>query len=361
MTVTSRKMRPEDAPAMARIYAARLRSGREVNVDTVTRRLLRAYFDHPWPDPEIRPIVCENEGGELIGFLGVTPRPMIWRERKLRAVIIGNLVVDEQHEGAGASHSIISEFLRGPQDFAISDYALDATRKISDRYHGATIRLLSQSWKLDLRPATITINRRVGRRFRRAAQLAAPVARAIDTVGRRLERGPWWIERNDCETRPLALPRLAQLIAGHGGDAIKPIYDAKALAWVLQTPRGCESGLRIREVLNGAGHTLGWFVHYVDQDSELLHLGAALGAGARVFDCLVADAASAGARSLTGRIIPSLMRDMSRKGARFHTESWLILHTTKPEIVAAFHAGEAFFNPMDGERWSMRFVDIGDG
>lgn len=353
-------MRREDAPAVARIVAARLRSGREVDLDLVARRLVRSYFDHPWPDPEIRPWICETSTGQIIGFLGVTARPLRWGPRTLRAAIIGNLVVDEEHGGAGASHTIINEFLQGPQDLAISDHALDVTRKISDRFGGATIRLLSLDWDLQLRPATITLDRRIGRRFNRMAQGLAPVANAIDTLGRRFERGPWWVERNECEVRPLTMARLAELVSHLGGDSITPIYDAESLAWIMATPRGHGEGLRAREVLNERGHTLGCFVHYVDRDSEVLHLGAELGAGERVFECLVADAISANARALNGRICPPLMREMSAKGVRYQTNSWFILHTKRPEIVAAFHGGDTYFSRLDGERWSMRFVDIAD-
>lgn len=360
MTTTPRRMRPEDATAVARIYASRLRSGRAVDLSVVARRLHRAYFEHPWVDPELGPLVCEGSSGRIIGFLGVVPRPMRWRGEHLRAVHIGNLVVDAEHAEVGASDAIIRAFLAGPQDLAISDHALDVTRRISERYGGATIRVWSPSWELALQPAIIAVNRRLGRRSARAARVVAPVARAIDALGRRFERGPWWIERNDCQTRPLPLDRLAELVDRYGGESIKPVYDARALAWVLDTPRGREPGLRVREVLNARGHTLGCFVHYVEEDSELLHLGAELGAGARVFDCLVADAIEAGARKLTGRVIPSLMLEMSTKGVRFQTESWLILNTRRRDIVAAFHAGDVSFNPMDGERWSMRFVDVDD-
>ena len=360
MSTTPRMMRPADVPAVARLYAARLRSGRAIDLDLIARRLRRAYFEHPWVDRELGPFVGEDERGRIIGFLGVVPRPMQWGRERLRGVVIGNLVVDAESAQAGASHAIINAFLQGPQDLAISDYALDRTRRISERYGGATIRLMSQSWTLPLRPAVLTIDRYLRRRFVRAAALLKPGARAIDTLGRRVERGPWKIERNDCEVRSMSLTRLARLVEVHGGDAIKPSYDAGALAWVLGTPQGHGSGLRAREVLNSRGHTLGCFVHYVDGDSELLHLGAALGAGRRVFECLVADAVDAGARTLTGRIVPSLMLEMSAMGVRFQTKSWLILNTRRADIVAAFHQGNAFFNPMDGERWSMRFVDVDD-
>lgn len=63
-------MRPGDAPAVARLYAAHFRSGRRVDLEVVARRLVRTYFEHPWPDPELGSWVCESGEGQVIGFLG---------------------------------------------------------------------------------------------------------------------------------------------------------------------------------------------------------------------------------------------------------------------------------------------------
>ena len=356
-------MREQDAPAVAHLFAARFRSTRSVDVEVVARRLVRAYFEHPWPDPDIGPWLLEAEHGRVIGFLGVTPRHFRWQGRTLRAAMIGNLMVDAEHPDAGGSSRIISAFLEGPQDLAISDSALDITRKISNRFRGATIRLLSQSWRLGLQQATTVVEGLVRNRRDPASRALRRLAVALDDLGREVGRGPWRLPTSECQVVPLPVARFAELLTEHSADqpeSIVPIYDAASLAWVLHTPRGGEHGLRMREVKNAAGHTLGWFVHYVERDAELIHIGSVLGAGQRVFDCAMLDAAAAGACAMTGRIVPGLMREMSIRGARYATRDWTILHTRSPEIVAAFHAGAVNLQPMDGERWSMRFVDVAD-
>lgn len=362
MAVRSRIMTVDDVPQVARLYADRLLPKAQADADPtlVQRRLVQAYFEHPWPSDDIASIVCEDDGGRIIGFLGVTPRPMVWRGEALRAAIIGNLVVAQDKAAAGASHSIISQFVAGPQDLAISDFALDVTRRISDRYGGATIRLLSQFWSLDLSPATLAAQSRVAQRLGPAQSLLRPMARAIDAADRRVRRGPWWMEPAQSSVHPLSMQRMAQLIDEHGGDSIKPVYTAETLERLLAPPRGLEGRIVAREVKNPDGHTLGSFVFYLDGDAELVHMGAALGAGDRVFRAAVQHATERGAGAMTGRILPPLMRDMSRAGARFYTDSWLILHTRRPDIVAAFHAGDVFFNALDGEVWSMRFVAVDD-
>lgn len=353
-----RMMRPDDALAVARLFAARFREQRAVDLDLIGRRLVRSYFEHPWPDSQIRPWVQEGETGEVIGFLGLTPRPLRWGSKTLLAALIGNLMVDARYAEAGASAQLIGAFLQGPQDLAISDAARDITRKICTRFGGETIRLLSQSWHLDLRPATRALTRLRDPSAYRISRTLMPVVDALDQMGRRMDRGPWKLPANAYQTRPLTPERLADLIAEHGAETLHPIYDAEALRWLLQTPPSRQSNLRAREVIDDRGNTLGWFVYFVERDAELIHIGAELGAGQRVFDCLVRDAATTGAQALTGRIVPSLMMAMSDRGATFATRDWTILYTHDPEIVAAFHAGDVFVQPMDCERWLMRFVDV---
>ena len=41
----------------------------------------QVYFDSPWFDPEIAPLICEDRDGRIEGFLGVVARPMAFEGR----------------------------------------------------------------------------------------------------------------------------------------------------------------------------------------------------------------------------------------------------------------------------------------
>ena len=77
------------------------------------------YFDNPWFDPELPSLVCEGSNGRLDGFYGVMPRPMVFNDRRLRAVAASNFWVRGEAGSVGnplVAIKMMKKFLDGPQD-----------------------------------------------------------------------------------------------------------------------------------------------------------------------------------------------------------------------------------------------------
>src|SRR5262245_23216638 len=54
------------------------------------------FFHNPWYDEEIPSLVYQGTNGKIIGFLGVTPRPMLLRGRPIRMALSYHLMVEPE-------------------------------------------------------------------------------------------------------------------------------------------------------------------------------------------------------------------------------------------------------------------------
>ena len=80
-----RAFRREDIPRVLELFrAAFLEAGKSVpaNLETYFDRV---FFESPWYDAELPSYIHLDRSGTIIGFVGVQPRPMVWRGRRVRA------------------------------------------------------------------------------------------------------------------------------------------------------------------------------------------------------------------------------------------------------------------------------------
>jgi hypothetical protein len=90
-----RACRRDDLTAVAALYELVMRSGRrEAATAGLARYFERTFFDCPWADEELAPLVYEDEGGHIVGFLGQHVRRVRLDGRLLRLCCGGPLEVD---------------------------------------------------------------------------------------------------------------------------------------------------------------------------------------------------------------------------------------------------------------------------
>src|SRR6185369_3355824 len=111
------------------------------------------YLNNPWYDERLGPLVCEDGGGKIIGFLGVMPRPMRMGGRTIRAAVSSMWMVDPNHRAGLAAVQLLKAFLSGPQDLSYADESTGPSRKLWERLGGTTSLLYSMHWVRPLRPA----------------------------------------------------------------------------------------------------------------------------------------------------------------------------------------------------------------
>jgi hypothetical protein len=300
--------------------------------------------------------------GSLIGFAGITPRPMVFRGRPIRAVVDCIFIVDPASRRNLVAARLAQAILSGPQELTLADGATAQAGRLWRGVGGEVPAGYNQHWLRTLRPARHLLNAGgahlgLSRGF---IGLLAPGAAAVDSVAGRLPTA-LRDRAGDCIEEPADVATLAadlsELIADK---ALQPWYEAAPLAWVLRhcrTRKGFGT-LRASRLLDAARRPLGVYVYYLQRGgvSEVLQLAARDGAYDLVLQRLFADAWREGAAAVRGRCDPDRVQELSRWHCRLRSEPpAMLVHSRHPEILAAIRNGDAFLSRLDGEWW-MRFV-----
>ena len=96
--------------------------------DLDERALVGLMLDHPWADEELPSLVAE-EGGEIVGFVGVQARRMRMDGRSIRGVCCTHAVVAPDRRGGAVGALLLSRVLKGPQDVTWADSATDTVAR----------------------------------------------------------------------------------------------------------------------------------------------------------------------------------------------------------------------------------------
>lgn len=350
-----RPLEERDIPEVARLFG-RVHP-QEPAASTVQREayLRRIFFGNPWADPAI-PSWVAQDGAQLAGFIGVMPRPMLYKGRPVRAAVVSQLMVDRDKRHRLAAAQLLRKALAGPQELTISDGASESSRKMWEALGGATSALYSLQWRRPLRPAQCALQLASTRRGWGALRLAAPLASLVDAYAARrmLARASTGLIEEPLDAACL----LAALAGAASRVALSPKYDLGALDWLLGEARAKRrhGELQGRMLRDGAGRIAGWFLYYLNGGtSKVLQLGARPGSEQAVLEQLFHHAWRNGAAALEGRMDPRLAPFLSRKHCFFVGGPFALIHAREPKLIASLDRGDALFSRLEGEWW-MRFL-----
>ncbi len=314
------------------------------------------YLDAPWSAS--RPsLVYEDDDGTPIGFLGVMSRAMSLRGRPVRAAISSQFIVEPARRATMAAIELIKALLAGPQDLTLADEASDVSRKLWEGLGGHTALPYSLYWVRLLRPAVFALQRWSLRRGG-AARMWIPVGRLADAVLARSMDGAFHLPVPQTSGEDLDGDALASAAVVVQDRALRPSYDGRVAAWLLQMlarKPGC--GILRSVLVRTAGEVAGWYVYCAGRDgvAEVLQVGAREGRIGDVLDHLFAQAWREGAVALVGRIDPRCVDAFSARRCIFHHRGhWMLVHAKDPELLRVIQQGDAFLTRLEGE-WSMRF------
>src|ERR1700688_2596654 len=87
----------EDIPQVADLHSRVFHTGDSSSFQL--RQSYRSYFTqiylhNPWRDPALSSLVYQETNGQIVGFLGVLPRPMSMNGLPIRAVVSSQFIVD---------------------------------------------------------------------------------------------------------------------------------------------------------------------------------------------------------------------------------------------------------------------------
>lgn len=347
--------RRDDIPEVMGLFrTAFLGNGRSApaGLDTYFERI---FFENPRYDDALTSLVYRNPSGAIIGFVGVQPRPLVIRGQPLRGAVATKFMVSPDGGDRLAAVKLLKRLFAGPQDLLLSDLGTDAGRRIWEGAGGTTALLYSLQWQRPVRPvrhALSWLRRRGVPAFVTGA--LRPLCSAVDTLlaGSRTRSGDGL---DGYTTDDLPLDVMAQQLPVLCADrALRPEYDAPLLEWVLGVAQQHEPHrtLHRRLVRDARGEIAGWFLHLAERGgvSEVVQVAARKGAADAVFDLLVADAWRAGAVMLSGRLEPSMVREMSLRHSYFRQLGpWALVHAKDPDVLAAILSGSAFWSRLEGE------------
>jgi hypothetical protein len=329
---------------------------------------LAAYFEeilfrNPWHDAAL-PSLVATKNGDITGFLGVVPRPMVLHGHSIRVAVCTQFMVDPQHRVDLGAVQMLKAFFSGPQDLSLADGANNAARRMWLALGGTAPLLYSLHWVRPLRPARYALSRleRRATRFRPLMLMGRPLAALADAAVARAPMNRFHEEDTDVTEEPLQpATMLAHLAEVMNGTVLRPAYDAQALGWLLdQAARMTHHGrLRARAVLDRQRGLIGWYLHYVRENdvSEVVQAVARDGSFSRVLHSLVADAWRHGATALRGRLDPPFVQDLSDHHCWFRRDcNWTLVHSRNEDILAPIHQGRVFLSRLEGEWW-MRFLE----
>jgi hypothetical protein len=358
---TVRNFVEDDIPAAAALFERAYPDRHWASTAARDAYFREILFDNPWRDLDLPSWVAE-EDGRMAGFAGVMPRRMVFRGRAIRVAVGCQFMVDPDRRHGLTALQLARAALSGPQDLFIADGANDLSRQMWVALGGTTPWLYNLHWTRPLRPARFALSLLQERRALAPllTRLARPLAALADTLTARVLAGRLNREEVDLAEETLdAAAMLAHLPEVSNGNALRPEYDARSLAWLLeQTGRKMRHGtLRARAVLEGGRRLIGWYLYYVraGEVGEVIQIAAGNGSFGSVLQRLLADAWRHGATAVRGRLDPCHVRELSDRHCWFRREgAWTLVHSRHADLTAAFHQGNAFLSRLEGEWW-LRF------
>ncbi|MGE5609154.1 MAG: GNAT family N-acetyltransferase, partial [Bacillota bacterium] len=101
-TTRIRAFAREDVPEVARLWLRSFRHSDQTPSPDLQAYFDEVFFENPWYDPALPSLVYQNDRDQIIGFLGVMPRPMWFQDRLIRVAVATQLMVDPHHRGFAA-------------------------------------------------------------------------------------------------------------------------------------------------------------------------------------------------------------------------------------------------------------------
>lgn len=318
------------------------------------------FLEHGTGDRALASLVCEDQSGRIIAFLGVLPRRMVFRGRRILMALCSQFVVEPSFRGQ-VGLQMVKQCLAGPQDLSMTDEAEHRTGKIWEWCGGSMALLHSMRWIRPLQPMQ-SLLAALGTQMSPpwTAGLSTPAARIVDPLVTRMFPAPFRVavprgsrEDLDAAMIPAAFPELV------GDRTLRSDYDDQVVQWMLGRASRLNGNGQLRKALvrDEAGHVAGWYVYcgHRGKIGEVLQIAAQGRAVPLVLDHLLHDASQQGVVALSGRLDPPFAWELSERFFLLYRRRFSMwIHSQQPEVVDTILAGDAFLSRLDGE-WCVRY------
>ncbi|MFC1633198.1 hypothetical protein ACFL5Z_00040 [Planctomycetota bacterium] len=318
----------------------------------------KLYFTHPSYDESMSSLVYEDKQGNIRGFIGGIPVDFKLKNRKIRALVAGNHMVDRDLKDPMAGALLLRKFISGPQDLTYTDTANSISVKLWKTVGAGVLFSHSIRWIRLLRPGRF-INHVLKRHpvgtalswVAYPACLLSDVAyahlfdRSSDDVMGRLD---------ECELETSTM--LESFEDFRDRRVLIPDYDEASLKWRLSLAESKqEHGELLKVAVYNKTKLQGWYLVYVRKGgvAYLLQLVAHPKSILSVLDHLFTNGRKRGCLALTGYLDPKYIMEYQEAGCfLFNRGAMAMSHTQDPEIRCALLHGDAYISSLEGEWWT---------
>ena len=298
------------------------------------------------------------EDGKLTGFLGIIPRPMVFRGKPVTAATLTQFMVDPEKRRSSAAMSLLRRCFQGPQDLTWADGSADPVYMLHKVHGSLPAYFYSLHWMRVLRPFEMARGflPRFGMPGRGLHGIASLVTIPADALVTRLppfkSAAPVFTPRSASPAKILA---CIQEIGWR--EPLTPHYDPDSFNWLLsQTASAKAAGsLRMLIAQDAAGQDCGWLVYQARRQGTayLLQMGMRRSDHFEpLLQVLFADAWNQGCAVVKGSTRPEYLTGLTRNYCVIrHPGSSALIHSRNADLLNTVRLGEAALSGLDGERW----------
>lgn len=344
---------PQIADLRSRVFSWRQQDSAEQRETAVAR----VFFENPLRDAELPSLVCTNERGRIIGFIGVSARTFQWQGSAVRVAVPTGFMVDPNSRGIPGV-LLLRRLLGGPQGLTVADSPNPPGRKLMQRLGGVIAPLDSLYWVRPLRPVRYAAGQvRGGPLLFAARMLARPLATGVDALSARVARSPFRVKRPETREEPLSTGDLTRCLSDMAQIcALSPRYEEPVLQWLIDALHRAPGGHDLQPALvrSATGEVIGWYVRYISRRgvSEVIQMGARQDCYGELLDHLFYAAWRDGSVAVSGRVHPVFLETLGDKGCVFSRNGPpVMVHSRHADLLKDILAGRAFMSRLDGEWW----------
>lgn len=322
------------------------------------QHFLRIFLQHPWHEAALPSLVYEAADGTIVGCIGVMPRKMLYRNRPITVAVTHNFMVAPGMRSTMAGLQLARQVLAGAQDLTLAE-GNNTSRRIWESFSGSVSLLYSLHWTRPLlagRYLTSFLRKRGLSNI--VLALLKPFAALTDALLPRLLPAQYVAPPPELRAEELDAATLFRCMHEFTRDrALRPLPDEDSLQWLLQALSHRTDRQLHKVLLRDADGVVGWYLYYSGGPDDS---GAVVQLVARneqsqplVMQHLYHHARLRGVCALSGQLDPVMFTTLTRQHCAFHNDgnSWLLMHSRRPDILQTINAGQAFLSRLEGEWW----------
>jgi hypothetical protein len=348
------RIRPLEPDDIAQIVALRRQAFAHSAVasDSALASYYRTlFFENPWYESRFPSLVYAEQGGEVRGFIGAIPRPMLLGSERLTAVVSTELMVAPESRGL-VGPTLVRRLFEGGQDLTFSDRSNNQAKVLYESLGGTTAPWYSLYWAIALDGSRMSFGGAANTAPGLTSRIIRGAANSLNRLSTRFTR----YSALPLPTRhePLIPETVVSNIRRVGGqNALTPEYRTESFAWLLKRLTDRPGRMASAQVTHD-GAIVGWFVYAFrsSREAEVVQLAAFPRREEMVFDHLVQHAVGEGANILRGRLDRRFATVLSDRGVPLTLgHPWTVVHSRRKDVANEFVNGNAFFSRLEAEWW----------